>query len=156
MPGGDGTSAPDSPMGVVSPDAVDITFFPSQETTQKPTTPSASAAKCHVLTPGTEVPKGKAYSGAVDLWSAGVLLYMLLAGRPPFWVDKQGPEARRELFDSIMAANPALEGGEWDEVSASAKDLIRRLLNPDPALRMTAEQALAHPWITNGPKSYMG
>ena len=66
-----------------------------------------------------EVLRGK-YSAKVDLWSAGVIVYIMLSGLPPFW----GPNTR-ECFNNILTAAPTLEGDLWDSVSELGKNFIR-------------------------------
>jgi len=85
-----------------------------------------------------DVPYGK----EVDLWSTGVILYILLCGFPPFYGDNDD-----EVYDKIVAGNWRFLSPYWDNVSDSAKDLISNLLVLDPTKRFTAAQALAHPWI---------
>ncbi|CAL8471619.1 g11161 [Coccomyxa elongata] len=89
-----------------------------------------------------EVLRGK-YGFAADVWSAGVIVYIMLSGLPPFW----GPNTR-ETFDNILTARPRLDGELWDVVSEAGKDFIRRVLDKNPETRLTVAEALAHPWIS--------
>jgi len=100
-------------------------------------------------TPGyvaPEILKNQGYnSGAVDLWSAGVILYILLCGFPPFY-----EEELPALFDQILHARYDFPSPWWDNISAEAKDLVTKLLELDPKKRLTAVQVAEHPWIKGG------
>ncbi|KAG5036070.1 hypothetical protein JHK87_010980 [Glycine soja] len=86
----------------------------------------------------------RSYSVEGDLWSIGVISYILLCGSRPFW-------ARTEsgIFRSVLRANPNFDDSPWPSISPEAKDFVKRLLNKDHRKRMTAAQALAHPWLRN-------
>jgi len=89
-----------------------------------------------------EVLLGGQYDNEVDIWSIGVITYVLLCGFTPFYGDNQ-----RQLFERILHAKFDYPSPEWDDVSATAKDFVSKLLVVNPAERLTAEQALTHPWI---------
>ncbi|KAI3424231.1 hypothetical protein D9Q98_009587 [Chlorella vulgaris] len=99
---------------------------------------------------GDPAPDGKDhyYGPPCDLWSAGVILYMLLAGVPPFH-DKSEPR----LLRSIIAGKFSMEDSVWTPVSNEAKELVSQLLVVDPSKRLTCEQVLAHPWMTRTPEA---
>ncbi|XP_065863108.1 CDPK-related kinase 4-like [Euphorbia lathyris] len=84
----------------------------------------------------------RSYSVDADMWSIGVIIYILLCGSRPFW-------ARTEsgIFRSVLRADPNFDDSPWPLVSPEAKDLVKRLLNKDHRKRMTAAQALTHPWL---------
>ncbi|XP_008644706.2 CDPK-related kinase 3 [Zea mays] len=84
----------------------------------------------------------RSYSTEADMWSIGVITYILLCGSRPFW-------ARTEsgIFRSVLRADPNFEDSPWQSVSPEAKDFVKRLLNKDYRKRMTAAQALSHPWL---------
>ncbi|WVZ25765.1 hypothetical protein V8G54_004309 [Vigna mungo] len=86
----------------------------------------------------------RAYSTEADIWSVGVIAYILLCGSRPFW-------ARTEsgIFRAVLRATPSFDEPPWPSLSDEAKDFVKRLLNKDPRKRMTAAQALSHPWIKN-------
>ncbi|XP_027361512.1 CDPK-related kinase 4-like isoform X2 [Abrus precatorius] len=86
----------------------------------------------------------RSYSVEADLWSIGVISYILLCGSRPFW-------ARTEsgIFRSVLRANPNFDDSPWPSISPEAKDFVKRLLNKDHRKRMTAAQALTHPWLRN-------
>lgn len=78
------------------------------------------------------------------MWAAGVILYILLCGFPPF----RSPERDQdELFNIIQVGQFEFLSPYWDNISDAAKDLVRNLLEVDPKKRYTAEQVLQHPWI---------
>ncbi|XP_008317249.1 calcium/calmodulin-dependent protein kinase IGb isoform X2 [Cynoglossus semilaevis] len=96
-------------------------------------------------TPGYVAPEvlaQKPYSKAVDCWSIGVITYILLCGYPPFYEDSE-----TRLFSKIMKAQYEFDSPFWDDISESAKDFIRNMLQKNPKMRFTTEQALRHPWI---------
>ncbi|XP_029429944.1 calcium/calmodulin-dependent protein kinase type 1G [Rhinatrema bivittatum] len=96
-------------------------------------------------TPGYVAPEvlaQKPYSKAVDCWSIGVITYILLCGYPPFYEDTES-----RLFEKIKEGCYEFESPFWDDISHSAKDFIRTLLEKDPKERFTCEKALRHPWI---------
>ena len=101
-------------------------------------------------TPGyvaPEILKNKGYdSGAVDMWSAGVILYILLCGFPPFY-----EEELPALFDQILHARYDFPSPWWDNISADGKDLVKKLLELDVKKRLKAAQVLAHPWMGAAP-----
>ena len=82
------------------------------------------------------------YSNKVDLWSSGVVLFMLLSGYPPFLGTKMS-----ELLRSILEARPNFNDPVWELVSEEAKDLVQKLLTKDPSERLSAREALLHPWL---------
>ncbi|KAM9462630.1 phosphorylase b kinase gamma catalytic chain, liver/testis isoform 1-T2 [Clarias gariepinus] len=82
------------------------------------------------------------YGKEVDLWACGVILFTLLAGSPPFWHRKQ-----MLMLRMIMEGRYHFSSPEWDDRSDTVKDLISRLLVVDPIVRLTAEQALTHPFF---------
>jgi len=85
-------------------------------------------------------------SKAVDMWSVGCILYFLIFGVPPFYSEKEDEDENDdEVFDSVVEGS--VKFPENRPISDMAKDLVLRLLEKDPALRISAEQALKHPWI---------
>lgn len=84
------------------------------------------------------------YGVQVDVWAAGIILYILLCGFPPFVSDSNNTE---ELFDKIIAGHFEYKSPYWDEISEPAMELIAQMLEVDPARRLTAEQVLGHQWI---------
>ena len=89
-----------------------------------------------------EILKGHMYGTEVDMWSLGVIIYILLCGYPPFH-DSNQPR----LFKKIRSGQYRFDSPYWDNVSDQAKDLIRHLLVVDPTQRYDAKQVLAHEWF---------
>eukprot|EP01110_Echinostelium_bisporum_P011505 TRINITY_DN53_c0_g2_i1.p1 TRINITY_DN53_c0_g2~~TRINITY_DN53_c0_g2_i1.p1 ORF type:complete len:338 (+),score=65.33 TRINITY_DN53_c0_g2_i1:99-1112(+) len=91
-----------------------------------------------------EVLECKPYDSAVDLWSVGVITYILLCGYTPFYAD-----THHELFKKITNLDYEFLSPEWDDISDNGKDFIQKLLVGDPTKRLTAEQCLNHSWLKN-------
>ncbi|CAN1326741.1 Calcium-dependent protein kinase 21 [Linum perenne] len=87
----------------------------------------------------------RSYGKEIDIWSAGVIMYILLTGVPPFWGENE-----KGIFESILRGHIDFESEPWPCISDSAKDLIRKMLNQDPEKRLTSAEILEHPWIKGG------
>ncbi|KAG5561345.1 hypothetical protein RHGRI_004392 [Rhododendron griersonianum] len=101
----------------------------------------------------------RGYGKEIDIWSAGVILYILLSGVPPFWA-----ETEKGIFDAILQGEIDFDSEPWPTISNSAKDLVRKMLTQDPKQRITSSQVLGaeirtvrgmgeHPWIRGGEAS---
>ena len=111
---------------------------------KKVLTPNSLTTQCG--TPGyvaPEILEGVAYDEKSDMWSLGVIVYILLGGYPPFIEQNQ-----RELFRKIRKGQYEFHEEYWGSVSPEAKDFISCLLTVQPSKRLTAEQALKHKWMT--------
>ena len=108
------------------------TFDPDQPMSQKFGTP-------YYIAP--EVLKKK-YTAKCDIWSIGVILYILLCGYPPF---NGGND--KQIIEAVLKGKFTLEEPEWDDISEDAKDLVRKMLEYEPSKRISASDALQHKWI---------
>ncbi|KAL1737782.1 kinase-like domain-containing protein, partial [Schizophyllum fasciatum] len=93
-----------------------------------------------------EIVKDERYSKSVDMWALGCVLYTLLCGFPPFY-----DESINVLTEKVARGYYTFLSPWWDDISASAKDLITHLLCVDPAQRFTIDEFLAHPWCNAAP-----
>ncbi|KAJ4972059.1 hypothetical protein NE237_005158 [Protea cynaroides] len=84
----------------------------------------------------------KCYGPEADVWSAGVIIYILLSGLPPFWA-----ESEQGIFEQILHGHLDFSSDPWPKISESAKDLIGRMLVRDPRRRLTVHQVISHPWV---------
>ncbi|XP_068463035.1 calcium-dependent protein kinase 2-like isoform X1 [Phaseolus vulgaris] len=87
----------------------------------------------------------RSYGKEIDIWSAGVILYILLSGVPPFWA-----ETEKGIFNAILEGELDFVSEPWPSISDSAKDLVRKMLTQDPKKRITSAQVLEHPWMREG------
>ncbi|XP_029041061.1 calcium/calmodulin-dependent protein kinase I isoform X1 [Osmia lignaria lignaria] len=102
-------------------------------------------------TPGYVAPEvlaQKPYGKAVDVWSIGVISYILLCGYPPFYDENDA-----NLFAQILKGEFEFDSPYWDDISDSAKDFIHKLMCVNVEVRYTCKQALAHPWISGNAAS---
>jgi len=116
------------------------------------TKPKSLKTQCG--TPGyvaPEILEGVLYDTKADMWSIGVILYILLGGYPPFLESSQ-----KKLFQKIKAGSFKFHSEYWDPVSKDAKDLIASLLTVDPDKRLTADRALENPWIREDADDLIG
>ncbi|XP_076232826.1 uncharacterized protein LOC143178189 [Calliopsis andreniformis] len=90
------------------------------------------------------------YGLKIDVWAAGVILYILLCGFPPFVSPENEQE---ELFERILSGHYEFTSPYWDNISDSAKQLISNMLQAQPELRFSAEDVLDHPWLA---QSFLG
>ncbi|KAJ6361966.1 hypothetical protein OIU78_002384 [Salix suchowensis] len=84
----------------------------------------------------------KLYGPKCDVWSAGVIIYILLSGVPPFW-----DETEQGIFEQVLKGELDFESEPWPNISESAKDLVRKMLVREPKRRLTAQEVLCHPWV---------
>jgi len=106
---------------------------------------SVGIMKTKVGTPYYVAPEvlRREYTKSCDIWSIGVITYILLCGYPPFYGDSDN-----QIFDQVRTGLFTFPSPDWDDISDCAKDFIRSLLRMEPSRRLTARQALAHTWIT--------
>ncbi|PNT64929.1 hypothetical protein BRADI_4g35100v3 [Brachypodium distachyon] len=90
----------------------------------------------------------RSYGPEADVWSAGVIIYILLCGVPPFWGDTD-----ERIAESIIQGGINFQKEPWPKVSLTAKDLVKKMLDPNPSTRLTAKEVLEHPWIKNADKA---
>jgi len=105
-------------------------------------------------TPGYVAPEVllcESYNLSVDMWGIGIITYILLAGYPPFY-DETNPQDDTVLFEKVINVDYDLDDECWDDVSDLAKDFIQHLLVKDPKDRLTALEAMEHPWFKSKPK----
>jgi len=105
-------------------------------------------------TPGyvaPEILRGVPYGMKADMWSLGVIAYILIGGYPPFIEQNQ-----RELFRKIKRGSYEFHVEYWGQISREAKDLIAALLTVDPKRRLSAKDALVDPWITGSDEFLVG
>ncbi|KAF9623846.1 hypothetical protein IFM89_005431 [Coptis chinensis] len=88
------------------------------------------------------------YGPEIDIWSAGVILYILLCGVPPFWA-----ETEQGVAQAILRGVIDFKRDPWPQVSDGARNLVKRMLEPDPRKRLSAQQVLEHPWLQNAKKA---
>jgi len=79
------------------------------------------------------------YNEKCDVWSIGVILFILISGKPPF-----GGENDQEILNKVKAGIFSMTGNEWTLISQEAKDLVKQMLMFDPAQRISAQEALNH------------
>jgi len=91
-----------------------------------------------------EIVRQQEYSSKVDIWSAGVVAYVLLAGKPPFY-----GKTKKEVYDSIKNTRANMSTGDWQGISDEAKHFINLCLVKNPAERKSAQELLEHPWLDN-------
>ncbi|EXC12960.1 Calcium-dependent protein kinase 2 [Morus notabilis] len=82
------------------------------------------------------------YGPEADIWSAGVIVYILLRGVPPFWAENE-----HDIFEEVLHGDLDFSSDPWPSVSDSAKDLVKKMLHRDPKKRPTAHEVLCHPWV---------
>ncbi|CAD6206963.1 unnamed protein product [Miscanthus lutarioriparius] len=87
----------------------------------------------------------KKYGPEADVWSAGVIIYILLCGVPPFWAENE-----QGIFEEVLHGRLDFESEPWPSITEGAKDLVRRMLIRDPRKRLTAHEVLRHPWVQVG------
>jgi len=85
----------------------------------------------------------KAYTEKCDLWSLGVLTYVMLCGKPPFW------GSQRQHIKNAQAENYPFKGEPWDRMNPKAKDFVHKLIKANPSDRLPIDQVIAHPWLVN-------
>jgi calcium-dependent protein kinase len=115
-------------------------------------TASHGVMKTKVGTPYYVAPEvlRREYTKSCDIWSIGVITYILLCGYPPFYGDSDN-----QIFDSVRTGRFDFPSPDWDNISNAAKDFICCLLRKDPSLRLTAREALSHKWIVTANKKNM-
>lgn len=84
----------------------------------------------------------RSYGTEADMWSIGVITYILLCGSRPFW-----SRTESGIFRAVLKADPSFDEDPWPSLSSNAVDFVKRLLNKDYRKRLTAAQALCHPWL---------
>lgn len=89
------------------------------------------------------------YDRSCDMWSVGVILYIMLCGYPPFYSDVPNQPISQTMRTRIMKGDFDFPTNEWKGVSDSAKDLVRKLLCVDPQLRISIDQLFLHPWMSS-------
>lgn len=82
------------------------------------------------------------YGVEADIWSAGVILYILLSGVPPFWA-----ESEQGIFDAVLRGHIDFSSDPWPSISIAAKELVKKMLRVDPKERLSAIEILNHPWV---------
>ncbi|KAM4696980.1 caM kinase-like vesicle-associated protein isoform 2-T2 [Rhinophrynus dorsalis] len=103
-----------------------------------------------------EVVSRHRYGRPVDCWAVGVVMYILLSGNPPFYDENEEENSEnhnRKIFRKILAGEYEFDSPYWDVISASAKDLVSRLMEMDQEQRITAQDALGHIWISGNAAS---